>query len=416
MFHGNIARTGSYESPGPKQLSGVLWTFKTNGPVLASPSIANGVLFIGSADGSFHAIDQKTGKEIWKFETQGQIASSAAIVGGIVYFSSYDGTFYALDAATGTPKWRFAMDYERRFEIQGLHGISPKHQTIPEPWDFFTSSPAVIDDHVYFGGGDGNVYALNAGSGTLLWKFATGNVVHTSPAVVQNTVYVGSWNSNLYALDAITGKEKWRFEAGRDPEIHNQEGFTSSPAVVNGVVYVGCRDSHVYALDAFTGAKKWDFSTKGAWVSATPAVRDRRLYVTTGASDEFPARLVALDTQTGESRFLFDIKTGGFSSAVVSADMVYVGNTNGRLYAVDSKSGKLVWQFQTENAKKDAFDVLNQDGSFKDRLTNFTFYDFQDRYVWMYKRFSVGAIVSSPVLDQGNIYFGSTDGFVYALH
>src|ERR1700730_9881001 len=47
-FHGNIARTGVYDSPGPKQFNAVKWTFKTKGPIVASATVANGVVYIGS--------------------------------------------------------------------------------------------------------------------------------------------------------------------------------------------------------------------------------------------------------------------------------------------------------------------------------------------------------------------------------
>ena len=62
-FHGNLAHTGVYDSPGPTKLTGVKWTFKTNGPVVSSPAIAGGLVFIGSLDGSLYAIDQETGRQ-----------------------------------------------------------------------------------------------------------------------------------------------------------------------------------------------------------------------------------------------------------------------------------------------------------------------------------------------------------------
>ena len=104
-----------------------------------------------------------------------------------------------------------------------------------------------MDGKVYFGSGDGNVYAVDAKSGVLQWKFATGDVVHASPAVVNGMVYIGSWDGRLYAIDAASGQQKWAFEGGKDPAIHNQVGFQSSAAVVDGTVYVGSRDAHVYA-------------------------------------------------------------------------------------------------------------------------------------------------------------------------
>ena len=411
-FHGNIAHTGVYDGPALKQLNGVKWAFKTEGPITASPAIADGVIYIGSLDSYLYAADQQTGQQKWKFKTEGPIASSPAVVNGIVYFSSNDGVFYALAADTGSVKWRFATERgERRFEAKGLHGTKPESQTIPDPYDHFTSSPAVFNGRIYFGSGDGNVYALDAETGLMQWKFATQDVVKASPAIANNTVYVGSWDSYLYALDASTGFEKWRFKAGEDPVNHNQVGFQASPAIVDGTVYVGCRDAHVYAIDAATGRKKWDYYTRKSWVNTTPAVRDGVVYVGTGDTHLFHA----LDAKTGRLRFTFDAKIGMFSSPALAGEMAYIGAINGRLYAINTKSGKLAWEFQTESSRQDPLKVLNSDGTRNQAGFARTFYDFQDMYVTWYRNFSVGAIVSSPVVVQGEVFFGSTDGYLYAL-
>jgi outer membrane protein assembly factor BamB len=89
----------------------------------------------------------------------------------------------------------------------------------------------VANGVVYFGSGDGDVYALDSATGDLRWKFKTGDVVHASPALAEGVLFFGSWDSYFYAVDAATGKEKWRFHGGEDPTIHNQVGFQSSPAV-----------------------------------------------------------------------------------------------------------------------------------------------------------------------------------------
>src|SRR6185295_13226913 len=117
-----------------------------------------------------------------------QVTSSPAVVNGVVYVGGFDGVLYALDAETGTTQWTFLSEFERRFEGKRLHGYPPGYQTIPDSWDLYTSSPAVFNGRVYFGSGDGNVYAVDAKTGLLQWKFATGDVVHTSPAVVGGTV------------------------------------------------------------------------------------------------------------------------------------------------------------------------------------------------------------------------------------
>jgi len=412
FFHGNLAHTGVYDSAGPRQLGGVRWKFKTAAPIVASPTMAEGVVYITSMDGYLYAIDQESGKEKWKYKSKMPIASSPAVSGGLVYFVSSAGALAAIDAASGKLRWVLPTEYERKFEAKNLHGLAPAAQTIPDAWDMFTSSPAVANGKVFFGAGDGNVYAADAQSGVLQWKFPTGDVVHASPAVLNNTVYIGSWDSYLYAIDSETGQQKWSFKTGEDPVIHNQVGFQSSAAVVDGVVYVGCRDAHVYAVDAVTGHKKWDYPTSKSWVIGTPAVRDGMVYV--GTSDS--SRFMALEAKTGRLRFNFDAKGYVFSSAALAGDLAYFGDHNGRLYAVDAKSGKLAWQFQTEASQADPLKVLNPDGSLnQESLYSPVFNDFEDMYLSIFKFASVVAIMSSPVVDKGVVYFGSMDGNLYAL-
>ena len=410
-FHGNIARTGVYESAGPAQLNGAKWTFKTGGPIVASPAVAGGVVYIASLDGYLYAIDQESGKEKWKFKSHMPIASSAAVSGDTLYFVSSGGALAALDIATGKIKWAFATELERKFEAKNLHGYPPASQTIPDAWDVYVSSPAVFNGKVYFGSGDGNVYAVDALTGNLHWKFVTHDVVHASPAIADNTVFIGSWDSRLYAIDAENGQEKWSFKAGEDPVIHNQVGFQSSPAVVDGVVYVGCRDGHVYALDASTGRKKWDYPTNKSWVNGTPAVHGGVVYV--GTSDS--ARFMALDAKTGRLHFNFPAKAYMFSSAAIAGDLAYVGDHNGKLYAIDTRSGKLAWEFQTPASQADPMKVLNPDGSLRQEAFAPVFGDFEDMYLDFYRFISIGAILSSPAVDRGVVYFGSMDGNVYAL-
>jgi eukaryotic-like serine/threonine-protein kinase len=249
MFRGDATHSGTYASQAPRQFHRIKWKFPTGDRVVSSPVWQDNVLYFGGDDGNVYAVDAATGNQIWKHATGGPVPSTPAVVNGIAYVGSYDGNFYALNAKTGGTKWKFATGGERRFEAKGLNGLQPKNQTMADPFDVFLSSPIVAQGAVYFGSGDGNLYALDAASGELRWKFPTGDVVHSSPAYASGVLFFGSWDSFFYAVDAATGKEKWRFHGGEDALIHNQVGFQSSPAVVDGVVYTGCRDSNLYALD-----------------------------------------------------------------------------------------------------------------------------------------------------------------------
>src|SRR5229473_2672902 len=97
--------------------------------------------------------------------------------------------------------------------IQRLHGVKWKFKTerVIEAW---FSSPTVSGDTIYFGSDDTYLYALNALTGELKWKFKTGDVVYSSPAVADGVVFVGSHDGYLYAVDAQTGKHRWSFKTG----------------------------------------------------------------------------------------------------------------------------------------------------------------------------------------------------------
>ncbi len=412
MFRGDLQHTGVYKASGIAQLKGIKWKFHTGGRVISSPAVVGEVAYVGSTDGNLYALNAASGSLKWKFATKSWVTSSPAVASGIIYFESYDSNFYAVDAATGQLKWKFQTGGEKRYAGKHLHHLEPAAETMPDPWDFYLSSPAVWNGVVYFGSGDGNVYALDANSGALKWKFQTGDVVHSSPAIAEGTLYIGSWDSYLYALDATSGKEKWRFKTGDDPDIHNHVGIQSSPAVVNGVVYFGCRDANVYAVDAATGKQKWSFPNEGSWVNNSPVVHEGKVYFGTS----IPGILHALDANTGAPVFQLPTGTPVFSSMAVANGMLYMGNFGGKLTAIDLKTQKPVWVFETDGAKQNAAALTNADGSIKFEAVFSSpnlFYD--DMVIAVGKLFTMGTILSSPVVVGDVVYVGSTDGNIYAL-
>jgi outer membrane protein assembly factor BamB len=279
-----------------------------------------------------------------------------------------------------------------------------------DQYDVFLSSPVVEQGVVYFGSGDGHLYALDAASGELKWKFKAGDVIHASPAYADGVLYVGSWDSFFYAVDAATGQEKWRFHGGEDPLIHNQVGFQSSAAVVDGVVYVGCRDSNLYALDAATGQEKWRFNNEMSWVISSPAVAQGKVFFATSDSSLYHVA----DAATGKSVVKQQDKAYMFSSPTVVGDVVLIGVLNGTLEARDFKSGEVLWDFQTETSKQNKGWVLTADRKFNEPMFFHSAWR-EAPVVATEKEFNIGAIFSSPLVVNGVVYFGSTDGNLYAI-
>jgi eukaryotic-like serine/threonine-protein kinase len=95
---------------------------------------------------------------------------------------------------------------------------------------------------------DGNVYGVQAATGTKAWSFVAEAPVGSSPAVANCVVYIGSQFAaadNVLALDSSNGNRLWAFQTGGQ--------VFSSPAVADGVVYVGSFDHSVYAFALPTG-------------------------------------------------------------------------------------------------------------------------------------------------------------------
>ena len=249
-----------------------LWSFAR--PDDSFPlAVANGIVYVGGEDGNIYALNASTGAKLWSFTPGGAAAPTFTVAsGGVVYVGSNDDSVYALNASTGAKLWNVA--------VGGF------------PW-----SSAVANGVVYVGTGSslgtgpGTVYALNANTGALLWKYATGGTVDSSPTVANGAFYIASNDGILYALNADTGAKLWDFTTG--------DSAGSSPAVANGVVYVGSTDNNVYALDAITGARLWSFATGGT-LNSSPAVANGVVYVGTGyIFDTVPGTVFALNASTG---------------------------------------------------------------------------------------------------------------------
>ena len=410
MFRGGPTHSGAYPASGPRQFHQVKWKFATGDKVVSSPVIHNGVIFFGGDDANIYAVDAATGRQRWKFTTGGPAPSTPAVADGLVYAMSYDGRLYAINEQTGKLRWKFATAGEKRFEAKGIHGFQPATQTIADPFDTFLSSPVVAAGVVFVGAGDNHLYAVDAATGELKWKFATGDVVHSSPAYADATVYVGSWDSRVYAIDAVTGKEKWHFEGGQDPVVHNQVGFQSSPAVVNGVVYIGCRDSNLYAIDAATGKERWKFNNQGSWVIASPAVVGNKVLFATSDSSLF----YALDAATGKQLYKQDTRAYVFSSPSIAGNTVYFGVLNGIFEARDLESGEKLWEYQVETSRRNGDWVLTADKRLNGAFT-FTSGWRETALLGAERQFRIGGIFSSPLIDNGVVYFGSADGYLYAV-
>lgn len=239
----------------------------------------------------------------WTFPAGDAVSASPTVVKGVVYAGSWDGYFYALDATMGTLKWKFRADCQYTVLPIPRHCLPPGFPQPPRKTTdggIVTSSAAVIDGVVYFGAGK-TLYALNAKNGKLLWKrVICGNPdnfacafdlldptrIFSSPAVFAGLVFVGHtadgfnhYRGGFEAIDAATGKLRWRFET--DPKLNSRGqvigaynrgcGSVWSSAAIDtnsGLVFFGTGDCHgdatppyheaIIALD-IAGHLRWKY-------------------------------------------------------------------------------------------------------------------------------------------------------------
>ena len=184
----------------------------------AKPALADGVLYVGSGDGGFHAVDAASGARRWRFAAGGKVRGGAAVAGDRVVFGSADRFVYALDRATGREIW--------------------KHDTGAEVED----EPLVAGDRVFIGNRGGGLYALSLATGERLWKtYFWGSWVESTPVLAGGVLYIGS--SDLRRVSAISpadGRVLWRTDVF---------GWTfGTPLLVGDRIFVGAAGGDPYFI------------------------------------------------------------------------------------------------------------------------------------------------------------------------
>ncbi|MDH5779183.1 MAG: PQQ-binding-like beta-propeller repeat protein [Candidatus Bathyarchaeota archaeon] len=325
-----------------------------------------------------------TNRTEWNYSTGGSVWSSPAVADGVVFIGSNDGNLYALDQHTGTIIWNYTTG------------------------DHVFSSPTVVDNIVYIGSNDTNIYALNVWTGEKIWNYTTGGGVESSPAVADGRVYVGSGDSRVYCLDAVTGDFMWSYSTGAK--------VFSSPAVADGRVYVGSDNNIMYCLDALTRVLLWNYTT-GGWVSS-PAVADGKVYF-----GSFDAKVYCLNASTGA--VIWSYLTGGWveSSPAVADGRVYVGSRDAKVYCLPQNDpngngiidpSEVIWICPTGGdvwSSPAVADGKVYFGSFDAKV--YCLNASTGAVIWNY---TTGDIVySSPAVADGMVFIGSLDGNVYAF-
>lgn len=316
-----------------------LWTIDARDTLEFPPVVGYGMVFQPQQRGLFFALDARTGKVVWRKRTGRCSAASPALWRGLVIQSWMDfvpcpqdrpgasGYVVAWDARTGKRKWIF-----RAAPVE--------------------SSPLVVKGTVYVGSWDHNVYALDARSGRLRWRFATDEQVNTSAAYWRGTIYIATDAGSLYALSARTGRLRWRAQA--HARFGMREFFYATPTVAYGRVYIGNTDGTMYAFGARSGRLLWA-RPLGTYIYAAAAAWRRSIF--TGTYD---GRFYALDAATGDVRWVREAPGAVHGAPTVLDGLIYYSTCSScgsaakravkrgpdGTYALDARTGREVWRFR----------------------------------------------------------------------
>ncbi len=211
-----------------------------------------------------------------------------------------------------------------------------------------------------------------------VWTYHASSLVEFPPAIGYGRLYFSTNSGKLVAVNTKTGKRAWKYISGRcvaaSPALGTQQHGTVYAVFLNTKP---CNAKHgrgkVIAFSAGFGKIRWQ-KTIGPSESS-PLLLGNRLYVA-----DWNGRVWALDARTGKTIWQRLLSHSPIKGAISSTGgKLYVGSYDGKVYCLGAQKGRLVWKAKAQ------------------------------RRLYGRARF-----YSTPALAYGRVYIGSTDGKVYS--
>lgn len=229
---------------------------------------------------------------------------------------------------------------------QGITALYPGllriRWTFPVP-NGVISELAVDKKNLYFGGGDGFLYCLNADTGKVNWKYETKQSLISRPTIVGGRVFITTADDAIYAFDAGTGKWLWNYKR-RTPQTATIRA-ASTPLVDGNEVMAGMSDGYLVAVSLEEGILKWErklqITSKFTDVDAGPILFGETIY-----QPSYDGALYALKRKGGDTLWRFD--AGGARKVTAEDQVIYLPSSNGTVYALNRASAKVLWQFELD--------------------------------------------------------------------
>lgn len=241
---------------------------------------------------------------------------------GRVFVADAGGQLQALEARSGALIWK----------------QETKHH--------FTSGPAVGEGLLALGTRQGEVVAFDSGSGTELWKTTLSSEILSVPRIASGILVVPSIDGSVYGLNAGDGSRRWDYR--RPMPVLTLRGM-SNPVIIDGNAILGFADGKLVSLDLDTGIPLWELIVtppvgrteldRMVDIDADPAVAGSTLYVVAYQGD-----LAAINTANGTALWRHPLSSS--AGLAVGAGALYVTDAKSHVIAVDSQNGESLWKQQ----------------------------------------------------------------------
>ncbi len=319
----------------------------------------------------------------WKIKFDGS-ASDPVIADGVLYVGSADGAVYAIDPTNGATKWRFqtgegltsgpqviTMPKGASFGEMVAKGLSAARQGKKR----INLTPVVRKGTVFVGSEDFSFYAVDAVTGEKRWSYAAESKIVGIAVYEDSTAYIVT-DKGLHALDSSTGQRKWLFETLQEIPVQEMnfgkrpaEGpvwgenalFLSAWPTLRSTTPQRC---FLYAVAPESGKAMWVTALDGLGITKPLAVKGL-VFVAAENPSSAPQpghphgvsskqeTLYAINAVDGQIKWKLGAERVYGPSRLLIANSTIYFKTDKKLIAVELETGRLLWTFDAENIQGD---------------------------------------------------------------
>ena len=273
--------------------------------------------------------------------------------------------------------------------------------------------PVINDNRIYIASQDGDVRALREKNGKRIWKVDTGAFLSGGLGLGKGLLLIGTHNGEILALDFDNGNTLWRSQLSSE--------VLTPPVSSDGIVVARTIDGKLYGLNESDGQRLWVYESTVPTLtlrgSSRPVISQGK--VLTGLSN---GKVVAISLADG--KFLWEMTVAvpeGRSELerlvdidgdpVLMDDILYTASYQGRLVAINTSTGRLLWSRDLSSYNGLAIDEKYLYVS-DNESTLWALDRFNGAIIWKQDKLHLRSI-TAPVLYKDYIVVGDFDGYLH---